>query len=331
MITEDFINKIFKVSSQEGFNEIALEIFRFQYKNNKVYNQWCNLVSKDIESIKKIEDIPFLPISFFRTHKVLSFDSKPSHFFKSSGTTNTQNSYHYIYDLNIYQKSFIHSYQTFLPNPNDYMFIALLPNYLSQANSSLIYMIDYFIRNSNYKESGFYKDNLPEVISLLKKNKEKGIKTILFATTYALLDLIELERLELGDDVIVFETGGMKGRRKEMIKEELYSILKEGLGVRSIASEYGMCELLSQAYSLDNGVFFTPSQMKVMVRDIHDPFTYIQPNKVGGINVIDLANIYSCSFIATDDLGISLENGGFQIRGRMENSVIRGCNLMYEE
>lgn len=330
MYTEDFIDKIFRISTTKEFNELALDVFKYQYQNNKIYNNWCNLISKNINSIDRIEDIPFLPISFFKTHKVVSFDNQPIHFFKSSGTNSNETSKHYIYDLGIYKKSFIKNFEYFFSNSKDYAFIAILPNYLTQGNSSLIYMVDYFIRNSKYQESGFYKDNLKDIASILKHCKQENIKTILFGTSYALLDLIEFERFELGD-IIVFETGGMKGMRKEMIKEELHSILIKGFGVDSIASEYGMCELFSQAYSKSNGVFHTPNQMKIMIRDTYDPLSYVGFNRTGGVNVIDLANLYSCSFIATEDLGIGFRDGSFQIRGRMENSILRGCNLMYED
>lgn len=329
MDIEVFTNKIFNISSEDEFNYFALEAFMFQYENNQVYNRWCELMQKDISSIKHYTDIPCLPISFFKTHRVVSFSEQEIHFFKSSGTSGKDTSKHFIHNLDIYEKSFTNNFESFFSRAEDYCFIALLPNYISQGNSSLVYMIDNLIKKSRFKESGFFNENLGDVISTLKHCQENNIKTILFGVTYALLDLIDIENLEL-KNTIVFETGGMKGRRKEILREELHKILSKGLGVDSIASEYGMCELFSQAYSKKDGIFYTPSQMRVLIRDTYDPLSYIGENKTGGINVIDLANIYSCCFIETEDLGKKHTDGGFEIMGRFDNSLTRGCNLMYE-
>lgn len=327
---KELFNNIFNIRNEFEFEELALEIFHFQYENNKVYNNWCNLMKTSPKKVKSISQIPFLPISFFKTHNVISFNKEDSiHFFKSSGTTNSQTSKHYIYDLSLYERSFIKCFEQFFSNVEDYCFIALLPNYLEQSNSSLVYMIDNFIKKSKYKESGFYKDSLQDVIERIKLLEKENVKTILFGVTYALLDLIAIEKLNL-NSTIIFETGGMKGRRKEIIRPELHKILCEGFSVKSIASEYGMCELFSQAYSKADGIFFCPNHMKVIVRDTYDPLSYIGNNKTGGINVIDLANIYSCSFIETEDLGRCYSNNSFELLGRMDNTTTRGCNLMYE-
>lgn len=326
---EELINKIFEISNEEDFEQIALRIFSFQYEKNYVYRNWCKLMKKDKSNVKTLFDIPFLPISFFKTHNVVSFEDKPIHFFKSSGTTSKETSKHFIHSLEIYERSFTKCFEEFFSNKEEYCFIALLPNYIEQGNSSLVYMIDNLIKESKYKESGFYNGSLKEVIKTLKKCEENKTKTILFGVTYALLDLIEIEKLEL-KNTIVFETGGMKGRRKEIIREELHKLLCKGFGVKSIASEYGMCELFSQAYSKEEGRFYCPNQMRVLIRDTYDPLSLIGKNKIGGINIIDLANIYSCSFIATEDLGKLYPDNSFELMGRIDNTTTRGCNLMYD-
>ena len=321
--------RIFKIHSEEDFQKSALEIFEYQYNNNKVYHKWCDLLNKNTGNVKKTEDIPFLPIRFFKTHEVVSFTQKPIHFFKSSGTTMSQPSRHFIKDFGIYEESSRRSFQQFFGKVEDYCFLALLPNYQQQGNSSLVYMINHFINRSLYSQSGLYSYDLDEIRNLIMECEHKTIPTILFGVTYALLDLIEKYSFEL-KHTTVFETGGMKGRRKEMPKSELHSILAEGFGIKSIASEYGMCELFSQAYSKSDGIFYTPNQMKVVITETEDPFTFCKCGKTGVINVIDLANINTCSFIATEDLGRSTKDGGFEIMGRVDNSDIRGCNLMYE-
>lgn len=327
---KELINRIFSIKNEIEFEELALEVFHFQYENNKVYNLWSNLMKVNPREVKSIFQIPFIPISFFKTHDVISFRKEESvHFFKSSGTTGLQTSKHYIYDLEIYERSFIKCFEEFYSKVEDYCFIALLPNYLEQGNSSLVYMIDNLIKKSKYKESGFYQDSLEGVIQKLKELEQKNIKTILFGVTYALLDLIEIEKLSL-KNTIVFETGGMKGRRKEIIRNSLHEILCEGFSLKSIASEYGMSELFSQAYSKSDGIFFCPKHMKVIIRDTYDPLSYIGNMKTGGINVIDLANIYSCSFIETEDLGKTFADNSFELLGRIDNTTTRGCNLMYE-
>lgn len=326
---EELINRIFQIKDQKEFEAITLEVFSFQYANNLIYNRWCNLLNRNPKNVTNIYSIPFLPISFFKTKKVVSFLDNPIHYFKSSGTTSSQTSKHYIKDLKLYERNIHSCFEQFFSKAEDYCFIALLPNYLEQGNSSLVYMINSFIHSSKYKESNFYNEDLKDVIEVLKECEKQNIRTILFGVTYALLDLVEIEALKLRN-TIVFETGGMKGRRKEIIREELHQKLCKGFAVENIASEYGMCELFSQAYSKGKGRFFCPKQMQILIRDIYDPLTYIEEGKTGGINIIDLANLYSCSFIETQDLGKTYSDNSFEIIGRIDNTTIRGCNLMYD-
>jgi Acyl-CoA synthetases (AMP-forming)/AMP-acid ligases II len=326
---EDIRQKIFSIASFEDFETLTLRVFAYQYANNKCYNQWCNLLGSVPQNTTQINQIPFLPIEFFKTHKVVSNPNTPLDYFLSSGTTGTEKSYHYIFDFDLYKQSFNSCFTQFFSEPCEYCFIALLPNYLQQQHSSLIYMINSFISQSCYKESGFYKDNLSDVICILKELEGRKIKTILFGVTYALLDLIELEPLQL-QSTLVFETGGMKGRRKETSKPALHALLKEGFGVGEIYSEYGMCELFSQAYSKGNGIFECPKQMKVVLSDIYDPLTIASPGAKGRINIIDLANIDSCAFIATQDAGKMVSDKAFELLGRIEGADTRGCNLLYE-
>lgn len=319
-------NKIFNIQSDADFNEFAIEIFHFQYLKNRIYRQFVDYHLEDVDKVDHFSQIPFLPIEFFKTHKVLCEDFEPEIIFKSSGTTGV-NSYHHIADLNIYEQSFTTCFKLFYGTPEQYTILALLPSYLEQKGSSLVYMVQKLIEESNIPESGFYLHNYDELIE--KLNKIKNQKIILFGVTYALLDIAEKFELDLSE-LIIIETGGMKGRRKEMTREELHQKLRAGFNVKNIHSEYGMTELLSQAYSKGNGVFETPPWMKVLINDTNDPKTIIPPGKTGGINVIDLANIYSCSFISTQDLGKIHQDGKFEVLGRFDASDIRGCNLMIE-
>ncbi len=319
-------NQIFNIQSDADFNEFAIEIFHFQYLKNRIYRQFVDYHLEDINKVDHYSQIPFLPIEFFKTHKVLCEDFKPEIIFKSSGTTGN-NSYHHIADLKIYEQSFTTCFKMFYGTPEQYTILALLPSYLEQKGSSLVYMVQKLIEESNIPESGFYLHNYDELIE--KLNKIKNQKIILFGVTYALLDIAEKFELDLSE-LIIIETGGMKGRRKEMTREELHQKLCARFNVRNIHSEYGMTELLSQAYSKGNGVFETPPWMKVLINDTNDPKTIIPTGKTGGINVIDLANIYSCSFIATQDLGKIHQDNSFEVLGRFDASDIRGCNLMIE-
>ncbi len=318
---------IFNINTVKSFEELALKIFRNQAINNKIYADFLKFLHVNPKTITSLEQIPFLPIQFFKTHEILSSEEKIQQTFLSSGTTGMQQSKHYVTDLNIYKKSFTKGFQHFYEDIKNYTVLALLPNYLEREGSSLIYMVNDFIKKSESKESGFYLHNLEELSQKLMALNKQNKKVLLIGVSYALLDLIELNPFEL-KNTIIMETGGMKGQRKEMIKEELHQILCKGFGVTKIHSEYGMTELLSQAYSHGNGIFKTPPWMKILIRDTEDALTLLPQSRTGGINVIDLANINSCSFIATQDLGKTYPNGTFEILGRFDNSDIRGCNLM---
>jgi phenylacetate-coenzyme A ligase PaaK-like adenylate-forming protein len=318
---------IFQISSKKEFEKTTLKVFRFQYDNNNVYKDFCNFLKKDKTNVKRIEDIPFLPIQFFKTHNVLSSKEKIQTTFTSSGTTGMSTSKHQVTNLEFYEESYRLAFRQFYGNIEDYVVLALLPSYLEREGSSLIHMIDDLIQLSNNPDSGFYLNNYDELIEKLVRLDNEGQNIILIGVTYALLDLVEKQNFKL-KNTIIMETGGMKGRRKEIIREELHNILCQGFGVAEIHSEYGMTELLSQAYSLGEGIFECPAWMKILVRDPEDALTYLTEGKTGGINVIDLANINSCSFIATQDLGKITGNNSFEVLGRFDNSDIRGCNLM---
>jgi phenylacetate-coenzyme A ligase PaaK-like adenylate-forming protein len=318
---------IFNIKSDAEFDTLALEIFRFQFENNSVYRSFCDLLYRHPSDVKHIEDIPFLPIQFFKTHQVVSTNNPIEKTFTSSGTTGSITSKHLVTDLTLYEGSYLEGFKHFYGNIEDYVVLALLPSYLERDGSSLIYMANDLISKSKQPESGFYLNNLVDLAQTILQLEASGQKTVLMGVSFALLDLIEQFQFNL-KHTIVMETGGMKGRRKEIIRQELHHILRTGFGITQIHSEYGMTELLSQAYSKGNGVFDCPPWMKILTRDTEDALTLQQPNKTGGINVIDLANLNSCSFIATQDLGKVDENGQFEIIGRFDNSDIRGCNLM---
>ena len=324
MISKD---AIFNIKSDAEFEVLALDIFKFQFKNNKVYRSFCDLLYKHPSDIKRVSEIPFLPIQFFKSRDVLSSSLPIQKTFRSSGTTGSITSKHLVTDLNLYEESYLKAFKHFYGNIEDYVVLALLPSYLERDGSSLIYMVNDLIEKSNQTESGFYLNNIEELAHTLKSLEAKQQKTLLIGVSFALLDVVEAYQLNLKHTTIM-ETGGMKGRRKEIIRQELHQILQSGFGVPQIHSEYGMTELLSQAYSKGHGVFECPPWMKILTRDTEDALTIQHPNKTGGINVIDLANINSCSFIATQDLGKVDENGNFEIIGRFDNSDIRGCNLM---
>lgn len=318
---------IFSISSEEKFNSLALDVFKFQFENNPVYRSFCDLLYKHPSDIKRVEDIPFLPIQFFKSHKVLSSKHPIEATFSSSGTTGSTTSTHFVTDLNIYEESFRKGFKQFYGNIEDYIILALLPSYLERQGSSLIYMVNDMIKQSKHSESGFYLDNISELKEQLITLDSEGKKVLLIGVSFALLDLVEQYQFQL-KNTIVMETGGMKGRRKELVRAELHAILKRGFGVTNIHSEYGMTELLSQGYSKGNGIFECPNWMRILTRDPEDALTLQQKERTGGINVIDLANINSCSFIATQDLGRIAKDGTFEIIGRFDSSDIRGCNLM---
>ncbi|MFY7810227.1 MAG: acyl transferase [Flavobacterium sp.] len=323
------IEKIFQIQSQKEFNKLTLQVFRFQYDNVKVYQEFCNHLHKNKENVNQIEDIPFLPISFFKTHSVIVKDYKESIIFTSSGTTGAITSRHFVSDISIYQQSFTSGFSQFYGNIENYVILALLPSYLEREGSSLVYMINQLIEKSNNQDSGFYLHNYQELIQKLEKLDQANQNIILFGVTYALLDLLEIQKIKLKNTIII-ETGGMKGKRKELIKPELHHILSNGFGVSHIHSEYGMTEMLSQAYSHQNGVFECVPWLKILIRDPENPLEYLSNDRTGGINVIDLANINSCSFIATQDLGKKYNNNTFEVLGRFDNSDIRGCNLLIQ-
>jgi len=318
---------IFSISSSKQFEKIALKVFRFQYDNNVVYREFCQYLNIEKHDVKSLQQIPFLPIQFFKSHEVLSSEEKIQETFTSSGTTGMTTSRHLVTDITLYEESYRKAFSQFYGNIENYAVLALLPSYLDREGSSLIYMVDDLIKLSNHPESGFYLNNYDELIQKLIELDSSGENIILIGVTYALLDLIEKQDFQL-KNTIIMETGGMKGRRKEMIREELHDLLCKGFGVDAIHSEYGMTELLSQAYSLGHGVFECPNWMQILIRDTEDALSYIENGKTGGINVIDLANINSCSFIATQDLGKKKPNNSFEVLGRFDNSDIRGCNLM---
>ena len=302
-------------------------MFRFQYDNNTVYREFCELLKVEKHHVKSLEQIPFLPIQFFKSHAVISNTHPVQETFTSSGTTGMATSKHLVTDVSLYEESYRQGFSQFYGNIEDYTILALLPSYLEREGSSLIYMVNDLIQLTNNPDSGFYLNQYDELIKKLIDLDDSGKNIILIGVTYALLDLIEVQQFQL-KNTIIMETGGMKGKRKEMIREELHEILCKGFGVSTIHSEYGMTELLSQAYSLGNGVFECPPWMQIFIRETEDALNYVANGKTGGINVIDLANVNSCSFIATQDLGKKNPNNSFEVLGRFDYSDIRGCNLM---
>ena len=320
-------NQIFSIQSEQHFLEASLKVFKHQFSNNKVYRSFCDLLNVHPSDVKSIAQIPFLPIQFFKMKEVLSNTDKVQEVFTSSGTTGSITSKHLVTDVTLYEQSYLNGFAHFYGNIKEYTILALLPNYLEREGSSLVYMVNDLIEKSEKPESGFYLNNLKELAETLIHLDSKGEKILLIGVSFALLDLVEGYQFKL-ENTIIMETGGMKGRRKELIREELHAILKNGFGVQGIHSEYGMTELLSQGYSKGDGVFECPPWMKILTRDTEDALTIQSTNKTGGINVIDLANYNSCSFIATQDLGKVDINGDFEIIGRFDNSDIRGCNLM---
>lgn len=319
--------EIIQIQTKKDFHKVAMKVFRFQYEHNPVYQQFCNLLNKTPEQVKTLSDVPFLPIEFFKSRDVLSSKDPIQITFTSSGTTGMITSKHHVTDLAYYEYSFRAAFSHFYGNIEDYVVLALLPAYLEREGSSLIYMVEDLIEGSNQPESGFYLHNYEELAKMLVDLDKQGRNVLLIGVTYALLDMIEMQKFNLSNTIIM-ETGGMKGRRKEMIREELHQVLCDGFGVSKIHSEYGMTELLSQGYSFGDGVFECPPWMDILTRDPEDALTYVEEGKTGGVNVIDLANINSCSFIATQDLGKKYKDGSFEILGRFDHSDIRGCNLM---
>ena len=326
------IKDIINITDEKDFNAASIAVFKHQASNCDVYNQYLNAMKIKRENVLEIEQIPFLPIEFFKSHIINTrseLQNSTPIIFSSSGTTGMIQSKHYVNDVSVYEKSYLKAFEYFYGNISEYCLLALLPSYLERDGSSLIYMVDDLIMRSNHPESGFYLDDYDALTKKINELEQRNQKTILIGVTYALLDLVKQATFSL-KNTIIMETGGMKGKRKEMIREELHTILCKGFGVESINSEYGMTELLSQAYSRGKGMFYCPPWMRVLIRDTNDPLTILNKNKTGGINVIDLANINSCSFIATQDLGKTYSDNSFEVLGRFDNSDIRGCNLLVE-
>tara|TARA_R110002126_G_scaffold65818_1_gene167684 strand:+ start:226 stop:1203 length:978 start_codon:yes stop_codon:yes gene_type:complete len=320
-------NAIFDIRSENEFLIQALRIFKFQYTNNSVYRTFCEYLNVDPNTVKSIKQIPFLPIEFFKSKSVVSSPELEEIIFTSSGTTGNETSKHFVTDLSLYEKSYLQAFKQFYGNIEDYCVLALLPSYLERTGSSLIYMVEDLIAKSNHPKSGFFLNEYAQLYQLLLKLQKTDTKILIIGVSFALLEFTEQYQLSL-KNTIVMETGGMKGRRKEIVRQELHQLLTAGFGVDEIHSEYGMTELLSQGYSKGGGIFDCPTWMKILVRDTEDPLSFQKFGKTGGINVIDLANINSCSFIATQDLGKINDDGTFEIIGRFDNSDIRGCNLM---
>ncbi|MDR0754728.1 MAG: acyltransferase [Prevotellaceae bacterium] len=322
-------NDIFSIKNDDDFLKLCMDVFHHQAKNCKPYCEWINLLNINIKDIKKIEEIPFLPIELFKSKKVYCCDKKEQIVFSSSSTTGTGQSFHYVADTALYEKSFTDAFCLFYGNPGNYAILGLLPSYLERTGSSLVYMVDNLIKQSNNKNSGFFLHDHEKLYKTLCTLKNKNISAVLIGVTYALLDFAEKYSIDF-PQLTVMETGGMKGRREEISRAGLHEILCCAFGVRYIHSEYGMTELLSQAYSNGNGEFLCPAWMKILVRDIHNPFKISARNASGAINIVDLANRNSCSFIATHDLGKIHEDCRFEILGRLTASDIRGCNLLVQ-
>ena len=321
-----FINKIFNCTNDATFEKLALEIFDFQMENNLTYAAYAALILRG-KNPENINEIPFLPLEFFKTEQIICKGQVIEEIFLSSGTTGEQ-SKHLVSNIELYKSSYQTTFQLFYGDITDYCILALLPSYKEREGSSLIYMVDDLIKKSKHPQSNYYLNNYEELATTLKGLENKKQKTILFGVTYALLDLAEEFPQKL-ERTIIMETGGMKGQRKELLKEEIHSILKHSFATENIHSEYGMTELLSQGYSKGNNIFKTPPWMKILTRDVNDPLSIIN-NKTGGINVIDLANIYSCPFIASQDLGRAFDDGSFSVLGRFNNADVRGCNLLVQ-
>jgi hypothetical protein len=326
---EDLLERPFAVDGPEAFNALALELFHRHAKSNPVYRSFLQALSRTTSDVRSIEGIPFLPIGLFRNHRVLLEDLDPSSFFTSSGTTGSITSHHHVPFPKVYERSFMTSFTATYGDPAEWRFLALLPAYLEREGSSLVHMAQKLIAASGDALSGTYLYRYDELAEVLRRSEAEGKKTLLLGVTFALLDLAEQQPTPLRHTTIM-ETGGMKGRRPEIVREELHRILKNAFGVPAIHSEYGMTELLSQAWSTGNGLYRCPPWMRVSLRDVNDPFSEVGEGRTGGINVIDLANVASCPFIATQDLGKLHPDGSFEVLGRFDNSDVRGCNLMVE-
>ncbi|MFN2457540.1 MAG: acyl transferase [Chitinophagaceae bacterium] len=325
---EKLIQRIFSINSPDDFVETTLDVFQFQYEHNGLYKEFASLLGCNPKNIRRIEDIPFLPVSFFKTHKVQATLFEPQVIFTSSGTSGSTTSSHYIKDVHVYEYSFKRTFQELYGQVTDYCILALLPSYLERQGSSLVYMVKQLMKESGHPLNNFFLNNFYELSITLAELERQKQKTLFIGVTYALLEFAVKHPTNL-QHTIVMETGGMKGRKKEMIRGEVHHELQKSFKIKSIHSEYGMTELLSQAYSKGDGLFSTPPWMKILIRDEDDPLQLLLVAvATGGINIIDLANIYSCSFISTEDIGRSYPDGSFEVLGRMDNSDIRGCSLL---
>ena len=323
---EKYCAEIGSDSVSERFDVLAMQAFYFQYMQNPVYHKYCDLLNVDVGAINYIEDVPFMPVEFFKAHKVICDGRDAEVVFTSSSTTGAVPSSHYVADAELYRCAFVSGFRQFYGEPSEFCILGLLPAYLERTGSSLVYMVDGLIQLSNNELSGFFLHNHDELYDTICKLETMHHKYILIGVSFALLDFAEKYRLNMRHG-IVMETGGMKGRRKELVRSELHSILKDSFGVQSIHSEYGMTELLSQAYSFGDGVYRSSRTMKILVRETNDPLS-VRRSGSGAINVVDLANIYSCSFIQTSDLGQVFDDGTFSVSGRFDSADVRGCNLM---
>lgn len=319
--------RIFSSAASLEFNAIAVEIFHFQYRNNEIYRQFVDGLTTDIALTKTIEQVPFLPVTFFKTHKILCGNPEPEAVFESSGTTGMDTSRHYVADFSLYEESFTRGFELFYGSPSQYAIFALLPSYLERKGSSLVYMIERLLWKSNRLFGGFYLNELEKLAIDLKAATDAGKKTILFGVSFALLEMASRFPIHI-PDTLIFETGGMKGRQVEITREELHDRLKQAFGVQSIHSEYGMTELFSQAWSQKDGKYFSPPWMKILISDPTDPLSLLDNGRTGGINVIDLANLDSCCFLATQDLGKINPDGSFEVLGRFDSGDLRGCSLL---
>lgn len=322
--------QIFSIQSEEDFQNVALEVFRYQAQENEVYKNFLNFLNVDYKKIQHTNEIPFLPIQFFKKFEIISGNRPVEKIFSSSGTTGMATSKHFVTDLALYHYSLEKCFEQFYGPLSDYTIFALLPSYLERTGSSLIDMVEYWIEKSGSNQSGFYLYNHDELYENLVAHEKTGKKAILIGVSFALLDFVEEYKMQL-EHTIVMETGGMKGRKKEITRQELHTILKNGFGTEEIHSEYGMTELLSQGYSRGDLTFKSPNWMRILIRETEDPFKYVEEGKTGGVNVIDLANYNSISFIATDDLGKKITHNQFEILGRFDHSDVRGCNLLVIE
>lgn len=327
------MENIFNIQTEQDFINASLKTFRYQYENVEIYRKFVDYLKVDPAAVHDVTKIPFLPIEMFKNHQILDKKVVADLYFQSSGTTQMNLSKHFIANENLYRESIYKSFEQFIGKPEDFIFLGLLPSYLEKQNSSLIYMVDYLMNVSGHPENGYFLYNHSDLFELLKNLKDK--KVILFGVSFALLDFLDYchsersnESMSFSEKLVVIETGGMKGRKEEMTKDELLTILQQGFKTDAIYSEYSMTELLSQAYSLGNNEYECPKWMQVLVRNVEDPLTYEKEGRTGAVNIIDLANIHSCSFIATQDLGKTLPKGKFQILGRIDHSDIRGCSLL---